>query len=418
MNKQELISVIKDQVEIKFNKGKSQEWKNREFEYLSFEILKSTHVSISVATLKRIFGKVQTAEDYSPQEATIEALIKYCGKSIDEISDFSGSLSLSPLSKPQLIEKGSLRKAIVIVCIIISTILLLISLRVYTHHNKFQILKIKLIKIEGANQASTYFSYINLNKSDSVFFDPGYIQPYKTLVKDSGKLSFYYEKPGLFFARLFTKKGAKSDSVRVFVPTIGWLATCYYFKASLRDRYFPINIEKYSDEGSFHSTPANLAKCGIDTSKLVICELSNFKKTNVNADSFQLDTRIKNTGFWPGSRCNQSMIALIGENGKVSFQFLNPGCSHWIEYFLSEKRITDVQKDVSIFARDISRFSDIKIINRGRRVSILLDGKLIFSDQYSVSLGKIMGVTVQFTGSGFVKRLNVKSLSNKEVFAF
>ena len=73
MTKKERFEALLRQIEIKFGRGVSSEWKNRDFEDLNFEINKKTKTVISALTLKRIFGKIKTTDDYIPQKATIKA---------------------------------------------------------------------------------------------------------------------------------------------------------------------------------------------------------------------------------------------------------------------------------------------------------------------------------------------------------
>lgn len=78
---------IKKGVAKRFNKGGAADWRNRDFEDLSFEIRKTSKVLISAATLKRIFGKNKTAVTYYPQESTLEALENYAGKELTTSSN-------------------------------------------------------------------------------------------------------------------------------------------------------------------------------------------------------------------------------------------------------------------------------------------------------------------------------------------
>ena len=62
--------------EERFDRGASLIWKHSDFVDLNREILRDTEVNISPNTLKRIFGKISVDDEYTPQQATVDALIK------------------------------------------------------------------------------------------------------------------------------------------------------------------------------------------------------------------------------------------------------------------------------------------------------------------------------------------------------
>lgn len=145
-------------VEEKFQHRESAEWKNSDFKDLSFEVLKATRVSISSGTLKRIFGKVKTDDEYYPQAATIDALINYSGYEED-----------GKEVQPILNEKPK-KKRIVLISFFF---LIAISLFLYFMQDKPKEIpvasELKLLKIDGSNPATVYFDYRIQDIKDSVF---------------------------------------------------------------------------------------------------------------------------------------------------------------------------------------------------------------------------------------------------------
>ena len=71
-------------VEAQFNRGKSQEWSNYDFEKLGLAVQAATGVALSVTTLKRVFGKVKY--NSAPAVTTLNALSRYAG--FEDWSDF------------------------------------------------------------------------------------------------------------------------------------------------------------------------------------------------------------------------------------------------------------------------------------------------------------------------------------------
>ena len=67
----------RQQIEEKVGWGPGNEWQNQDFEALSKRIFKETKVSLSVSTLKRVWGKVRY--EGSPTTATLNALAQFVG---------------------------------------------------------------------------------------------------------------------------------------------------------------------------------------------------------------------------------------------------------------------------------------------------------------------------------------------------
>jgi len=400
-------------VELQFNRGKCGNWKNRDYEDLSIDILRLTRVSISTATLKRIFGKVQTATKYLPQEATLVALKKYGG---DNILPTEPLVETVQVASAQTVALSANRLWYYLVFLLLAFIAF--STYYYLNNAQKQTVFFDFEKIEGKNQATVYFRFNGKHLKDSLFFIPGYVPFTKTALKDSGDFSFFYERPGIFLARIKNRKGDVLGLKHVLIPTDNWAAICFYLDFDIRKQYYPISIVKDPESHSFHPKSPYLATCGIDTSKVIICEISNFIKTTTSADSFKFETRLKNTGYWPGVQCNQIQVRIWGERRMISFVFANPGCSHWITYRLNEKVANNIHADISQFVRDMSEFSKMNIDNIGKKVSLSINDSLIFSDSYKNSLGKLCGVSVQFTGSGYLNYLKIKDLSGKTIFNY
>ncbi len=66
-------------LEANLQRGKSAYWKDNDFQKLSNRIHDSAKISISVPTLKRLFGRIKTHENYNPQIETKNAVAIFLG---------------------------------------------------------------------------------------------------------------------------------------------------------------------------------------------------------------------------------------------------------------------------------------------------------------------------------------------------
>ncbi len=64
-------------IEARWQRGPSAEWKSYDFEKLSEEIFETTGTSLSISTLKRIFGKVSYHN--IPSVFTLNTLARFAG---------------------------------------------------------------------------------------------------------------------------------------------------------------------------------------------------------------------------------------------------------------------------------------------------------------------------------------------------
>jgi|GEM_PF-752316 len=438
MLKDERFNDILRQTELKFGRGSSKNWINRDFEDLSFQIKRSSKYTISALTLKRIFGKIQTSDDYLPQKATQQALEIYAEYKenkvqVDSINaneiatedseedkqildTESNTNTQSDLKTTETRSKKRTSTYLLILATIAACILIIFVFRTKNDTNTLRG-SIKLIKTEGENPKTAFFEYTTPNTTDSfkILFDEEYPAVY--IPNGTGvKSTYYFQYPGLFKVRMMHNYQAISDTISVFVPSNGWQASAYYFDQKYSERYFPIDLTKCFTSGTFHPTKKVLSASSLDTSRIAVVRLDNFKKTGVNGDNFTLNTTLKNPDQWSGIRCNSIFLYVQGSTGTIRFRFANPGCSYWIDYILSEKTITNKNKDLSDFTFNINYWQQFRFENQNKKVALYINNKLRFTDTYQKSIGEIVGVTVLFHGNGYLKNYSLIDNKEKELF--
>lgn len=271
-------------------------------------------------------------------------------------------------------------------------------------------------KLEGNTPATAFFNYSNPPKKDSAFivFDDG--QPLRFLSPKDTSISHVYNYPGLFKVALKTRKQIISDTLNILVSTNGWQALASYYQQDFRSRYYPFPMELVSTNEGFHPSRKNLASIGIDTTKILVVQLDNYKVTQVNGDSFTLKTRLKNVNYWPAIRCYSAYIKLVGKNGLIMFKLTNQGCSGFGELTLSEKSEHGSNFDLSGLTLNIKDWNQIEIQNRQKNISLLINDIEVFEDSYQKSIGNIVGISIQFHGSGYVDYFELLDKTNNPIF--
>lgn len=418
MLKNERFNNILREVEVKFGRGSSKDWINRDFEDLSFQIKLSTKFNISTLTLKRIFGKIKTPDDYLPQKATLQALEIYSGMTLKTQKSTPTTVLSAPINDEKD-KPAKPTKKIHPVLLILTSILLVSLVYWFFNYNTTEKGSLKLIKTEGENPKTAFFEYSTPNATDSfkILFD----EEYPAVFVPNGnaaKISYYFQYPGLFRVRMQYKNTIVSDTISVFVPSNGWQASACYFEQKYNERYFPVNIKKCCFTGIFHPTKQILSSTSLDTTKIVVLRVDNFQETDKDGDSFTLETTLKNPEQWPGIRCNSIYLYVQGTKGTIRFRFANPGCSYWIDYVLSEKYLSNKSKDLSSFTFNLNVWQYFRLENRNKKVNLFINNKRIFSDNYQKSIGKIAGVTILFHGNGYIKNYILKGIDGTDLFRF
>lgn len=395
------LNSIKNRVVKQFAKGNSSKWRNRDFEDLSFEINKASKVLISAATLKRIFGKNKTSDSYYPQETTLEAMEKFASLGVKKRNYY-----FPPIQKKHL--------WLLLIPIFLLAIILFKSKDSTT--GKITNAKIKVNKIDGNSPATVFFSYNLPEIKDSIFISFGDGYPLHLLSFNENAISHVYNYPGVFNVSLQTGEQIISDTVKVLVPTNGWQALASYYQQNYRQRFYPIPLELARGLEGFHPSCSNLSSIGMDTTQIVVLRLDNFKASHKNGDSFTLKTRIKNANYWPAIRCYSGFIKVIGENGSIIFKLTNKGCSGYGQFSLSEKSVHGSTADLSSLSLNMKSWNNVEINNVLKNVSLKINEQTVFQESYNKSIGNIVGVSLQFHGSGYVDYFELLDKNNEAIF--
>ena len=196
-----------------------------------------------------------------------------------------------------------------------------------------------------------------------------------------------------------------------------WQALAYYFQQDFRSRYYPVPLSIAMDTDGFHPSKKQLAGIGMDTTKIVVLRLDHFKETQKSGDTFSLRTRLKNINYWPAIRCYSAYIYVKGENGQLVFKITNEGCSGHAEYMLSEKHVLGTVADLTTLTLNIKEWNTVEVRNTNKQVSVSINQKSVFRDSYSKPIGNIVGVSLQFHGSGFVDFFELYDKENLPIFS-
>lgn len=415
MDKKTQFKDIVKSCETHFNRGSSDDWKHGDFNDFSREILKATKVNISTNTLKRIFGKISVDDYYLPQQATIDALKKYSGYVESEVCNDTEEIKSESFVKSSSV---ILTKSLFLWSVLI--ILLIISIFYFVTKNTSEKIysgNIKLTGTEGLLPKTAFFDLQLPDVKDSVFVDFGdksdlvYIEP------EQNNVSHIYLFPGIFKVRLKSSDNFVGESM-VSVPSNQWLGLGYYRQHDIPKKHYAFPVIKKKNDTLFYISNKQLNKEGLDTLNSYFTRLCNYTKTGYRSDNFIFETSFKQALFKKGIYCSSMQFEISGLSNKIRFNLVSSGCSSRVLNVISEQTFRGTKTNLSQFVLNLDKWNTVKLINRNKKLSLIVNGKLLFKGTYKEPLGEIKGVFVEFEGNGYIKNCDLKSLDGRFLYHF
>lgn len=411
MNNEADLLRCKHLIEVSLGWGDPASWTNEDFDVLSDRIFERTAVRLSVSTLKRIWGKVKY--DHSPTTATLSALARYAG--FDSWRDF--------LSVPLKAETFAPAKAgpagppvpavhaggrIVLTPLIIGTVALGVLLALFSARFVHAPEAISLLKFENRRTSD------ELPNSVVFDYDATALHPKQVLIQQSwdpkrreqvdpnGKqhTSIYYY-PGYFAAKLIVDGVIRRES-EVYITSKGW-------KVIVDHHPYPVYLsaqETKGDSGSLAVGAATLrGKTGspvFSDTWVTFADVRPFP--GVSGDHFSLATTLRNTSTVEECLCRRIRLLLQGKRGVIFIPLSDRGCISGLELYPGfGQAIVGKDHDLSAFGCDFHQWQRLVCSEQDHVVTIALNGRTVFSAANAVSIGDIVGLEIQFEGTGAIR---------------
>lgn len=435
INELRFFNECKKQVETKLNWIDSDNWKQRDFEYLIELIFDKSKIKLSLSTLKRIWAK-----DFegSPQLNTLNALSVFLG--YKDWSDFKISndssipdqqfenLSTVKKESPKIRakqKKAKYGRIIVLLSILLIIIIFLTLLRNYKFNfiNRTDSIDTSLVKFSSKTTVlngapnSVIFNY-DISKID---FDSAFIQQswdkrrrFKIKKEDNFYSSIYYF-PGFHRAKLIINDQIVKEH-NIHITTDGWMCLVQ------KDFENPVPIYIPSGDLTINNqiyVSKNILKANsIDTKNTdYYVSYHNIKDFgDITADNFTFETQIKNSTDEGGLICQSCYIILICEYGWMNIPITTPGCVSNISLTVSDYRLSSQTNDMSAFGCDLNKWQKIKFKCINKNLNINIEDKEVYTLSYNDELGKLKGLMYLFHGTGAIQY--VKILDKEDNISF
>lgn len=409
------------QVEQRLSWGAPLDWTNSSFIELSNEVKRASGVRISADTLKRIFGKVKTAEQYNPQLATKDALsvfLEYASWSDFKLQNPQPSEELiivpsTPLDIVEIPAKRPFRLVAILISVLVIALWFIFRSESEPETIDYSTFPFSIEGkyLRGNAYHTVVFDYsIGELSTDSVFLDFGDETKRNLLNKDNHTISHYYRGPGQYTVRLIADNQEVYDTT-VYLSTDDWEAHTFFSKSGLTE-YLPIYDFRDTLSGLMSVHPSMPRIKGIDTTQMYWVQYANYKDYGQDGDNFELVSELMNNQEIISARCNHVRIEIVGEKSAIKLYFLREGCSKWVRLQFSNVHLNGENKDLSAFGKDFMDFEKVTIKNSEKVVQVYYNDSLLIEQAYQESLGKITGIVYIFSGvGGAVKSSKLNDLS-------
>jgi hypothetical protein len=417
-----LLEKCRQLIEHRLDWGSSNDWTSQDFESLSNQIAEVTHVRLSAATLKRIWGKIKY--DSKPTVNTLNALAQYLGfenwrgfKQAQSTEDRNGSVqkieqeTISKGEKPtKRNKKNTVFVSIVSAILAGSAIFLEIKSKDSSIDTSRYSFSSKKVIDEGVPNTVVFnYDASAASETDSVFIQQSWDKQLSRQVDRNQKVhtSIYYY-PGYFEAKLRINSNIIKEH-RLYIKTKGWLPIVdqkpvpVYFNAALaiHDGIINLPLDKIKEYN------VALQPHPPWTSYYFVNDLGS-----IFSDDFVFETEIRNEYKDGTAACQHTEIHLLFAGASLIIPLSAKGCVSELKFEEWDGKKTDL----SAFGVDFDQWIKVTadVSNQEGRVSI--NDKKAFDFTTISKPMKLVGLAFRFRGTGSVDAIRISNHNGQVLF--
>lgn len=406
-------------IEVNQEMGPSNRWTTRDFDVLSDAILKATGTHLSVATLKRLWGRVKY--DSKPTITTLNTLAVFVGFRswslfLENESGITGVKPAPQVKIPFDEVKGRVRltwlASVLIILLIFSAVLF------YNHSFREQEIDKspysfrvkKLVDIGVPNSVLFEYDVSSAPSESRAHIQQNWDKNRRKEVPKHAKLhqSVYYY-PGFFRAKLIVDQEIVREA-DIFIKTKGWLAI-------IEQEEVPVYFESestYINDGKMNLSQAQVIDQNIPLTPkapwISLMRVGDFK--GITSDDFSFQTEIRNTLASGANPCQHSEIHLLLEGGAMIIPLTVRGCVSSLEFSDGAGNLLDP----TALGVDYNDWVKVQVDFDGEKGRLYINDELAYSISYQFGQRKIVGIRYRFQGTGSVNNVKLSSKAGKEVY--
>ena len=395
-------------IEQKLDWGSSEHWQSIDFENLNQLILDQTGVSLSVSTLRRIWGRVEY--NHLPSLTTLNTLARFAG--YEDWRSFirqQANLNADPVPVPAHKKtpfSGYAKKLIGILVAGVSIGLIsMLAFEKGESQTKKESYVFSSRPVTGNIPNSVIFTYdATASPTDSVFIQQSWDNTKRTLVDKNLKqhTSIYY-KPGVFIVKLIIgKKIVRTHTL--MIPTKGWLGLIegkpvpVYLKNEDFIRNNQLQVPVSVIEG-------NNIPMQPQTPMIQYYNVGNF--TPVSLKDFSFSSEVKNDFSEGSAACQLSSITLLTNENPIIIPLSVKGCVSEINMLSIDRYVSGKKTDLSAFGVDFADWNRISCKTEAGKIKYFVNNQFALGYVLPKREIKVVGLIYTFMGTGSVRDISI-----------
>ena len=419
-----LLRLCRKQIETKLGRGDSAHWTTSDFGRLGEEVFEQTGISLSVNTLKRIWGRI----DYRsvPNPTTLNALAGYLGYANwhtfglaqaepiplpESFPDEAPPLTTPYRFKPSLVWSAGLLMGLSI------ALGLAFSLRSPTHINADEAARYRFssrVVAEGLPNSVIFDYDATAARTDCVAIQQSW-DPARRFAVDptQHRVSSLYYYPGFFRAKLVVD-GRVVQEHPLMIRTQGWLPLVerepvpVYYKPEQARRNGMLSL----DVAQLQASSINLQPTPPWVSYF---QVGNWGR--VSSENFTLETELKNDYHEGSAACQHTELVMLCEDNAIILPFSRPGCVSGLTLHAVDQHLEGATTDLSAFGCDFSQWVKVRCEVKNKHMRVFINNKPAYQLTFHSTAGALIGLRYRFEGTGSVNYIRLVDNTGKTIFS-
>lgn len=402
----------KQLIEQKLDWGPGDTWVSADFDQLQQRIIDETGVSLSVSTLRRIWGRVDYG--HMPSTTTLNTLAQFAGFSDwrhlvrTQESATEPPVPVGPiLVKPAKQVSSWPRVSWIWGAVLLLTLLGIVAINQNHRQLNTATYRFSSQPLTRSIPNSVIFTYdVSASPTDLVSIQQSWDPSRRERVSRNGHVhtSVYYE-PGFYRAKLVVGQQVVREHP-LLIPTQGWMGM-------IATKPVPVYLKpaEFIDQQGMHLPSATIRAKNIplqpEAPLVKYFNVGNFKPVPVM--DFAFSCQLKNEYSEGSAACQRTWVELLTDDMPITIPLSTKGCVSELMLVDGTRSVLGKTTDLSGLGVDFTNWVTVTCHSDGRKLYYQVNGKLAYSAPLPAKPLTIIGIVYGFRGTGAVKAVRLRT---------
>jgi hypothetical protein len=422
-----LLQKCRTLIEKKLGWGDPSAWATNDYELLGQKIQEVTNVSLSIATLKRIWGKIRY--DSRPTITTLNTLAQFLGfenwrafTQHHRKMNGNGHAHVAvehagqPVMPPSLPSPRKNRRGLIVaiaIAILAAGTFVVLKMEKTAgpppDPGQYQFSSKKTVDEGVPNTVIFDYDATAASDHDTIFIQQSWDKRLREKVPRDGThhTSIYYY-PGFFQAKLVVNEKIVKEH-NLFIKTHGWISCIEQKPVPV---YFPEQTAKH--DGMLTLPVENISSANVplqpQTPWVSFYNVRDFG--NLDSNDFIFETEVRNDYKEGSAVCQFTQIHVLMEGATMVIPLSIKGCVGELNMMGSDGK----QTDLSNLGVDFSTWVKIKLTFKDKTAKIFINDKEAFNLDANMKPVKVVGIAYRFQGTGSVNYARLSTSAGNIVY--